>query len=470
MTTEMISFMNQWHKSADAVLTVLLSEEDDYGAGTRKYFDLAAFDIGLTDTSFPPKNFQLPTWRAISNLRATGKAVHVTTVMGNMHGMTINPEWLGRLRLEYSELLENEVFRTNSEQLKRFGERYLLVKALDFAQRDLEANKDPDMVIGALMSTLSNRGTGAIEDETADAPAFFELFDQAPEPRTLSGIAPIDIWTGGGLGLGEVVGIVAPEKSRKTTVALDWGKNLAEQGASVAVFMLESTIDAIKARFVSMYGIKWLMDRGLYDKADDNNYPFYMGMSGRNLLKTRNGYKKWHPYRVQAINHGLNEFRNLSSHIRFYDRGYRTGGLSNIDSIMRVMQYDKRRYGTQMVILDHLQRIRGGRGSGIFDVMSGAVNTLEEHARKSGTSMVLLSQQNEATKSLGSEATIVGSKGDGGALGAAVDYLLKLAYSYTEETHVAYITLNMFLSRHGMGGRDEKKVVNCEPVSGLLLK
>lgn len=464
------AFINQWQKVAEFVLSVLLCEEDDYGAGTRKYFDTAAFEVGLTDSSFPSQGFQLPTWRAISTLRHEGRAVHQTTVKSSMYGGSIDDEWLGRVRLQYSTLLEGDVFRTNAEALNRFGERYLLLRALDFAQQDLENDKNPDTIIQSLMSTLSNRGNGSIEHERADAQPFFDLFELPPEPRILSRITPIDIWTEGGLSAGEVVGIAAPEKSRKTTIALNWARNYVEQGASVAIFMLESTADSIKARFVSMFAIRWLVDRGLYNKADNGGYLLHSGLSGKNLLRTRNGYKSWHPYKVQAIEAGLAEFRNLTKTLRIYDRGYRSGKIGDIGSVQRVLKYDQNRYGTDLAVLDHIQRLTSSKNEGLYALISGAINALEAHARGQQISMILLSQLNENTKKQGSDAVTTGVLGDGGALSAAVDYMLKATYEHVKDPYMGYIHLNMFLSRNGEGGPQEKATVRTEPISGLMLK
>ncbi|HRF38755.1 MAG TPA: hypothetical protein PK198_08195, partial [Saprospiraceae bacterium] len=63
----------------------------------------------------------------------------------------------------------------NAQALKKFGERYLTMKSLDFAQQDLYANvKDPDAIIHALMSSLAQRGSGQIENEGIGADAFFD--------------------------------------------------------------------------------------------------------------------------------------------------------------------------------------------------------------------------------------------------------------------------------------------------------
>ncbi|HRF94494.1 MAG TPA: hypothetical protein PLZ51_04850, partial [Aggregatilineales bacterium] len=109
---------------------------------------------------FPPKGSQIATWRAISNLRLEKKAVHQTTVLGNLHGGSINAQWLATIITQYSDLLDGEVFRTNAEALKRFGERYMILQALNFAVQDLNGDaKDPNTIINTLMSNLVQQGT-----------------------------------------------------------------------------------------------------------------------------------------------------------------------------------------------------------------------------------------------------------------------------------------------------------------------
>lgn len=464
-------FMNQWMKTADAVLSVMLAEEAVFGDEHRNYFDMVAYDLGLSDMHFPASNGgqltnQMKTWRAISHLRSQQKAVHQTTVIGDEYGGSIPPEWLAMVITQYSDLLAGDVFRTNAEALKRFGERFLLMRALQFASDDLNTDaKDPDMVIHALMSTLSNRGGGKIEGESADAEAFFDLFAQDPEKRILTKITPIDTWTGG-MKRGDVVGIVAPEKSRKTTLALNWALNHIEQGESVAILMLEDTATAIKAKFVSMLAVRWLIREGLYDKADKHNFPMYSGLSAKNLLMTRNGYKKWDATRQRAVDVGLAQFHAMQKRLRVYDRGFHTGNLGNLQSCLRVLMYDKRRYDTSLVVIDHLQRITAPHTT-LYDRMSESVNALEEYARKHQTSLLLLSQMNEDAKKAGYD-TVAGTKG-GGELGAAVNYMLRVSHRYDKEAHVGYMTLNMFLSREGIGGKDEKQTIRVEPTSGLIL-
>lgn len=467
-------FLNQWRKTADDVLAVLVSEES-INPNSRKRFEMLAFDVGLTEASFPPKGSQIATWRVVCALRKENKPVTRTTIENHPYGgANIDPVWLSGIMSSYSSLLDGangNVVRTNAENLKIFGEKFLIMRALEFATSDLQQGKESvDSIISNLFGVLSARGSSQIEDETADAQSFFDLFNMPPEPRILSGIKPIDAWTEGGLGLGEVVGIAAPEKSRKTSLVLNWARNYAEQGASVSVFMMESTIDSIKARFVSMFAVRWLLERGLYNQVDKNNFAMYSGLSGRNLLKARNNYMRWHPYRVQAINAGLEEFRRLANKIRFYDRSYRTGRLSDFASVERVLHYDKRKYGTQLAVVDHLQRITSSKLKNIFDIMTQAVNGLEAYARTESVSLLLLSQLNEDTKKLGNDANTVGSKGDGGALGAAVDYLYKLTYSHTDEPYMGYLTINAFLSREGIGGKDIRETVKMEPVSGLIFE
>ncbi|HRF94495.1 MAG TPA: DnaB-like helicase C-terminal domain-containing protein, partial [Aggregatilineales bacterium] len=256
-------------------------------------------------------------------------------------------------------------------------------------------------------------------------------------------------------------------KGRKTSLMLNLMLNLAEDGASTAILMFESSQFFVKCQVLSMLAMRWLKEMGMYNKADNFNYPMYMGLSAKDIHDARNSYEAWHPTRKQALKEAFNRMRRLGDRLRIYSTGYKTGKLSDLQSCQRILMYDKRRYGTDIASIDHLQRIQ--EQGNIYERMSKVSNTLEGFARREEVALLLLSQMNEEgikAESVGNSPNVKG----GGDLSAAVDYMVSLAYSASEDSTSAYLTLNMRLSRYGAGGKEVKSTLEIEPVSGLLGK
>lgn len=460
------SFLNQWRATADNVLSVLIAEEI-VERGSRVRYDSVAYDIGLSDTAFPPKGGQIATWRAISNLRQEGKPVHQSTILSNPYGANIQAEWLATIITQYSEALDGEVFRANAEALKTFGERYLTMKSLDFAQQDLYANvKDPEAIIHALMSSLAQRGSGQIENEGIGADAFFDRFNMPPMRRLLTRIAPLDRWTGG-MTKGMVMGVLSPYKGRKTSLMLNVILNLVESGASASILMLESTQEFLKCQIASLLAMRWLIQNGLYHSADHYGLPMHIGLSAKDIFDANNQYLTWHPTRQTALREAFAQMRKYGDKLRIYSTGHKAGKLSNLASCERVLMYDLRRYKTDIAAIDHVQRISAY--GNIFERMSLISNALESFARREGVALLLLSQMNEEGIKAETQGNSPNVKG-GGDLSAAVDYMVSLTYDPPEdEKEKAYLRMNMRLSRYGAGGKLVSADMEIERTSGLLL-
>lgn len=467
MSLDLEQFLNQWRMTADAVLAVLLGEGFVYD-GAHAHYDLAKWDIGISDTSFPPQGNQIATWRAISGLRQEKLAVHRTTVLASPYGASISQEWLNLTITDHNLTFDGEVFRTNAIALKGFGERYLVMKALDFSLMDLGNNsKDPNAIINSLMSTLVQQGNGQIEGETIADDDFFAQFDQAPERRMLTGVAPIDRWTGG-ITKGMVLGVVSRYKGRKTSLMLNVLLNLAEQGASCSVLMFESSQEFVKCQLLSMLAIRWLKKNRLYNSADSYGLAMYIGLDAKTIFDSKNQYKTWEQTRQHALREAMGQMQKIGDRLRIYSTGYKTGKLFDLESCVRILNYDKRRYGSNVSAVDHLQRIEGRDGANIYERMSQASNRLESFARREQVALFLLSQMNEKGVEAESESKSANVKG-GGDFSAAVDYLITLGYNPPENERLsAYLEMTMFLSRYGAGGNNVNAKVEIDRTSGLL--
>jgi len=263
-----------------------------------------------------------------------------------------------------------------------------------------------------------------------------------------------------------VIAIVAPYKMRKSTLLRIVALNIAKQGGSVAILMLESTRRMVVAQFVSMLAVEWLWNAGLYDALDRWGQPLRW-IGAKDLVRIRGGYRKWDERKVEAIDYGIRKYRELQNRLRIYDKGKDSGTLSDLTSLRRIIMRDKHLYGADLIAVDHMQRINEQGND--YEVMYNTSRYLETMARHEKIAMMLLAQVNESEIRSGVKTHSPGVKG-GGDLSAAVDYLFTVSYGREDADGLAHkdrMTVKMHLSRFGEGGVSAD--IRIDPFTGLLL-
>lgn len=461
------TFLETWQRVGDHVLAVLLSEQVVHG-DTRRW-ERASLERGLNTRHFPPGQWRA-LYKVLDSMRSLGEPVHTSTLLTRLEGQ-VEQSWLvGRIAL-YSELLDGAVFERNLSDILQMGEVANVRRLLRDADVELEAGKGMDSTVAELMSNLAFSSVEVVKNEAAlDAANDLQQYLSQPPEKTIStGIGCLDAWMGG-IGEDDVIGIAAPYKMRKSTLARNMALNIARDGGSVAILMFESNKRMVVAQFVTMFAIEFLINNGLYHKIGERSKNPLKWLSAKDLVRVRAGYRQWEPAKVAAIDYGISEYKKLEKRLRIYDKSKEGGALYDLGSAQRVLLRDKRLYGTDLAIIDHATQIM--EGGSIYDRMSTIAPFLETFARRQHMALCILAQMNEATVKSNRDDHSPGIKG-GGDLPAAVDYLFTV--SYREEDSDGQrkddaMTVTMHLSRYGNGGTDVKQEVMIDPASGLALE
>lgn len=415
----------QWQTVGLDVLSVLAQAHET------ALHEKALFECGLAVTDFPPGQ-QQQLFTAIENGRAA--AVSLTPhSLAAASGVAL--DWIMSDVVSRYDILVADTpnFMTNVQTLKNYALRAHFIRILDNTRtRLVDGRETADKLIETHMSDLLKNVTGGLPQ--ADAEAVSLLVDNVLDgelPRLVqSGIGWLDTVTGGmALDKSEIWALAGRYKGRKSSVAYHINLALLRAGASVTIMSYDENRETVGLQFVAMLGIEWLLERGLYfgfEAGQDNNW-----LSASQLYKAGRNYRTWSKTRVEAVNYGRSEFAKLKRQLRIYDVTRDGGGLHDIQSVKRIVTHDTRRYGANFHMVDYIQRIKGA-GDFIANQQEN-IMALQDISRTLQVSMLWLAQQNEegvkrGEKDQSQSADIKG----GGALSAAVDYLLMTQYGYKD--------------------------------------
>lgn len=453
----------KWQHAADHVLAPILAEEAVHQEQTR--FERAAYEYGLLSYHLPPGPWRA-LWQAVTKLRIESKPLHQSTVLDACNG-GVESTWLAQRISLYSELIDGAVYDANLDNLLKYGEQARVRKHLQEAATDMDSGADVDEVTGRLMSQLAVNSSQQIVEEVAgtNGESFASYMQGSADNLIKTSVPILDSWIGG-IGEDDVIAIVGPYKMRKSTLMRIVAYNIVNAGGSVAILMLESTRRMVIAQFVAMYAVEWLYKNNLYDTSDQYGQPLRW-INAKDLVRIREGYLKWDRRKVEAVNHGIQRYKQLGNRLRIYDKGKDSGALNDLNSLRRVIMRDKHLYKPQFVAVDHLQRITEPGND--YEVMFTASRFLETLARHEKIAMCLLSQVSESEIKSGVKSHSPGVKG-GGDLSAAVDYLFTVTYGLEDDlgrVNKDRMTVKMHLSRYGESGVSSD--IRIDPSSGLLL-
>ncbi len=473
----MKAFNNEtWQQIADYVLAPLVAEQMVDG-NTQHYW--RGIQNGLMVHQFPD-GMWADVYKAVSGLVLQDKPVHITTLQNELNG-SVPSEYIAQLYTMYKKgsTLSGHVFDANVESLRELGERHFTIQRLQKATTSLiQGGQDlsQDKVISDTISTLTNSGSNTIKDETAEQMAddFANYMSEAPDNNLLTGIQLVDGWTGG-LGLGDFIAIAAPMKQRKTSLVLNMMINMARDGHSVALMMLESNKRMVNAMLVSMFAIEYLLQNGHYDRPELDDNAKMLGQAkhihASALVRLRGRYPSLGKLRTAAINHGIHELKSIGRNLRIYDRTREGGSLNDNASIHRICLRDKALYNTEFIAIDHAQRVNE-RGND-YEKLTTVVPYLESLARRENIAMCLLAQLKAETSEGTGNTHISGVRG-GSVLDEAVDYMFITGYKQLlpdseERRPNDQLIIGLQHSRYGDGGAHKRQVVKLDPNSGLIL-
>jgi replicative DNA helicase len=461
------TFMDAWQRASDHVLSVLLAEEVVHG-NVQKW-ERASLERGLNSRHFPPGQHRVA-YLELDSMRSLGEAVHQSTILTRAGGK-LEQSWLVTRIALYSELIDGQVFEKNLSDLLQMGEIAQVRKQLKEADASLENGGQLDSTVAGLMSDLAFTGVEVVKNETAgdSATELSNYLSQPPSKVISTGIGCLDGWMGG-IGEDDVIGIAAPYKMRKSTLARNIALNVARNGGSVAILMYESNKRMVVAQFVTMFAVEFLINNSLYEAKGERSGSPLKWISSKDLVRVRSGYKYWDRAKVAAIDYGIAEYRKLEKNLRIYDKSKEGGSLYDLGSAQRVLLRDKRLYGADLAIIDHATQIM--EGGSIYDRMSTIAPFLETFARRQNMALCILAQMNEETVKGQRASHSPGVKG-GGDLPAAVDYFFTMSYREEDENGQRrddVMKVTMHLSRYGMGGTDVNAELPIDPASGLSLE
>ncbi len=463
-----------WQQTADYLLPVLIGEPMIDSANDHYW---QAVQLNITAQHFPPGRWR-DTWQAVCNLIQDGKPIHITTLQDVVNG-TVGQDHLAQWYAMYQQgsTLRGHVFAANAETLRRYGETaYLLDQLHDTADRLMQGRDDTDAVVSDAITNLSNVGSHTIVNETAAAMAgdFTQYLSEYPDQTLHTGVGLIDQWTGG-FGRGDFLAIVASMKQRKTSLMLNILINMARAGKSVALMMLESNKRMVNAMIVSMLSIEYIMGQGWYFRVEEDGRTPINQVSADALVKAQARYREWGKYRIEAVDYGIAEFRKLERNLRVYDKTRTGGSLHNIASIQRVCLRDKALFDTDMIAIDHAQRINEPGKD--YEKLIAIVPYLETLARRENIAICLLAQlKADAAEGTG-DSHLSGVRG-GSILDEAVDYMIITGYKQKMEEPQGGVSrypndalmIGLQHSRYGDGGSHKRAFVAIDPNSGWLAK
>jgi len=255
---------------------------------------------------------------------------------------------------------------------------------------------------------------------------------------------------GGGFKPGQIIALIAPYKSRKSTVARNMALAAARANKQVGMFALEGERKDI---FTDMWAM--LATERLHRWLDMDDFAIEGCLDGLHLraaLRTANQHK--------ALVEARAELNHLGQYIRVCDG---RDGITNLERFNARITRDKFLYNTDMIIVDHMQLMNSRRADRLFENVEATVGLIQNFAVTEGVVAVILSQQNEATIGLGGSSYSPGAKG-GGALPAAADHILISEYDAEKSPDV--LRLRLKHSRRAQPGYCDYAI---NPSSGLIL-
>lgn len=456
-----------WMSAADDVCAVLALDVNEYG---ESYYERAVYDMGLLAEHLPAGKHQ-SFFQSVSALKLAGRPVEYNGVIECSQGV-VTIQWfyelISRATAEggtVDRTITGSVFDANIGILRSYGERAALVSTLNQGASALQNGANTGDVVDSLMSRLAASDTEVMRDTSAGgAVARLELLLSEAKPDVVStGIDWLDSDTNGLLP-SQLWYLAGPYKSSKTRIAYNIALSTAEQGIPTAILSRENQETVIAAQLVCMLAVRWLSSRVPYDPTNTTYW-----ISPTALIVARNTYKSWPKVKAQAIDAGIKFLAGLSKSLHIYDSTPTGGKLSDISSIRRVIQRDKRLYGGQKFILDHLGLVR--KDGSIYERTAATSNDLQGLSREDSANpitLLVLAQLNEDTIKNG-EGYQAGVKG-GGDTSADADVLLTTRPEEIEKGtyYDDRTTLKVKFNRWGSSGN--ANTVYFHPGSGLILQ
>lgn len=455
---------NVWEMSSEDVLSVIFMDENAWRTAYIRY--------GLRAAHFPTVK-QKALYTALVELRKAGSSLSDTAILEQC-GSVVSLHDIGILANLYDDL-RLQTFDESVKRVREYGLTALLKTHLAQASTALASGEKRKAVSDSLLTTLTTLET-AVEIPRVTASEVGKdlaaILGNAPEAPLWTGITWMDDAIGG-IGRAKLWGMVAPYKSRKTFTSLNVLVGMVMSAhlnkrpiPSLAFMSAEMTVEELGMNIVSMLAVARLYAQGFANGKDDRQIPLTY-ITGESLIRFGSAYRKWHTRKVEAIDWGLRIFCEVfESHVRFYDKSVKRGGLVTYEALKDAMEADCEIYRGDFYIIDHLQNLSTGqaRDDDYARAMMGS-QQLQTFVKSTGASAMCLAQQNEETVRGGSQKSYSPGVKGGGALSAAVDYLIECLYK-RDNMPDTELRLTLKLGRNVGNGSE---TVEIHPASGLIL-
>lgn len=442
-----------WQLAADDVLAVMYHEQGAYQA--------AAFDMGMLINHLPTPQHKA-FYYALASIYADGMKPHDTLIMDRSKGR-LDVNWVNQRIALYDKTRSGATFNENVRLIIREGIKAQHAQMyLEAYKRLTETDADYAYVASETMARLTTTPHIGITGVTAGEHGedFRAYMDGEPDHIRTSGNDWIDSLTGGLMpGMWWIGGAY---KSRKTTLALNimLGALVCNPSLSVAFLSKEMSMRQVNAQLVAILANAYLKRSG-WLKPEDGL------ISSTNLLNARRRYKGWKPNYVQAVDYGIDTYRQLKKRFRIYDTTPEHGGITDVASVERLINHDLSLYEGTVFMLDYLQLLSGAPN--LYERTAEAAQRLQQVTKRNEISMFVLAQLNEETIKGGAGSYSPGVKG-GGDPAATADFFITTHYKQGEyEDDDTKFTVQMKLSRHSRGGNNIKQTFAIHPASGLIL-
>lgn len=455
----MIQQPSTWELAADDILSVIMVERD--------WYETARFNQGLRPAHLPDKHGAA--LKIIYDLYDAGEPIHDTTILARANGQLDLP-WVAQRIALYDATRTGDVFSANVRLAVEEGTRQATAKLLSIAAQQITAGNSRQQTLDNLYSVLSGLSSGRTitnEGAASHGQLYRQRLNEAQKPIRSTGFSWLDGLTGG-IQSAHLWWIVAAYKQRKTTFMLNMLLAQAVHGEKPALLSGEMTQEQVYWQLIAMLAIANLQKRGLYEetyKSVDGKIIPLNWLGGVSLRNAQQNYKKWHPEKVKAVDWALDFYESLN--IRIYDSTDGLGGLSDLDSIRRVVGYDRARHGGRVYCGDYIQLFEAA-GASMVDKEAAKARAIQNMTRKEGITMIWAAQRNEEAVKGNNESYSPGVSG-GGAVPQTADFMLVTQYKQHKEQSESDLAVQMKLSRHGPCGDAIKETFQIHPGSGLLL-
>lgn len=233
--------------------------------------------------------------------------------------------------------------------------------------------------------------TGIRARLTSSAPKVRWQIGCADLDEALPGINKAGEASNGLLGQGEVTVLAGQYGSNKSRIVHNWIVRCLDTGASVGLVILEDEESSIATKLM---GVKF-------------NLPFWkIEAYARGQLGFLFGDVAAERAKLDAA---LNWFDGLGSRLRIYD-GDTKSNVYHLDETLKLLELDARLYGTDVVVIDYVQQLKGGA---TYENSADHAQQLRAFAGRNKVALVELSQLANDTIKYGSSDGQVAAKGSG---------------------------------------------------------